>query len=57
MLISTHTLYRWFQGRTGHLKQFERLRIFAQLAELAATFPNATPACLHRLAYHQSKGK
>jgi glyoxylase-like metal-dependent hydrolase (beta-lactamase superfamily II) len=49
LLVSTYTLYRWFQGRTGHLKQFERLRILAQQAEFASTFPTATPARLHRL--------
>jgi cyclase len=49
LLVSTYTLYRWFQGRTDHVKQFERLRILAQQAEFASTFPTATPARLHRL--------
>jgi glyoxylase-like metal-dependent hydrolase (beta-lactamase superfamily II) len=57
MLVSTHTLYRWFQGRTSHLKQFERVRILAQQAEFASLFPTATPARLHRLSFHQIKGK
>jgi cyclase len=47
MLVSIYTLYRWFQGRTEHIKLFERLRILAQQAEFAMTFPAATPKRLH----------
>lgn len=57
MLVSTHTLYRWLQGRTDHLKRWEQLRILAQQAEFASTFPTATPARLHRLPYHQIQRK
>ena len=49
LLVSTHTHYRWLQGRTAHLKQLERVRILAQQAEFASTFPTATPARLHQL--------
>jgi cyclase len=48
MLVSIHTLYRWFQGHTEHIKLFERLRILAQQAEFAMTFPKATPKRLHQ---------
>ena len=55
MMVNVHTLYRWLQGRTDHPKLLERLRILAQQAEFAATFPTATPARLHRLPYHPQK--
>jgi glyoxylase-like metal-dependent hydrolase (beta-lactamase superfamily II) len=57
MLTGTYTLYRWFQGRTDQPKQLERLRILAQQAEFAFTFPTATPARLHWLSHHHIKGK
>jgi len=47
LLVSTYTLYRGYQGRTRHLSLFERLRMMAQQALLAATFPAASPKCLH----------
>jgi cyclase len=55
MMVNIYTLYRWLQGRTDHPKVFERVRILAQQAEFAATFPAATPARLHRLPYHLKK--
>ena len=51
MLVNIHTLYRWFQGRKTPPKLFERLRIFAQEAEFACAFPNASPARLHRAPF------
>jgi glyoxylase-like metal-dependent hydrolase (beta-lactamase superfamily II) len=48
MLVNVYTLYRWFQGRTEPPALLERLRIFAEEAEFALTFPTAAPARLHR---------
>lgn len=53
MLLNVHTLYRWLQGRTAHPSAFERLRILAQVAEFAGTFPHATPASLHHATTHR----
>ena len=53
MLVSIYTLYRWLQGRTAHPKTFERVRILAQAAAFAGTFPAATPVSLHRMSRHQ----
>jgi len=52
LLVSVYTLYRWFERRTDHPKLLERLRIFAEEAEFASTFPGATPVRLHPARYH-----
>jgi len=56
MLVNIHTLYRWFRGRTTPPKLLERLRIFAQEADFACAFPNASPARLHQMHLFQPNG-
>jgi glyoxylase-like metal-dependent hydrolase (beta-lactamase superfamily II) len=48
MLVNIYTIYRGLQGRIEPLSLLERLRIFAEEAEFAGTFPAAAPARLHR---------
>lgn len=48
LLVNVYTLYRWFEGRTEKPGLLEHLRIFAEEAEFAHTFPAAAPARLHR---------